>query len=460
MNAKLWQKNYSLDTLIEFFTVGEDHILDRDLVAADCAGSIAHGAMLEKIGILSEEEFKSLRDELVSIAALGHEFPISRGDEDVHTAVENRLTEVLGDAGKKIHTGRSRNDQVIVDLRLYSKGFIHAFRESLLSLVQALLSLAGKHKDVPMVGRTHMQIAMPSSVGLWAASFAEELLDDCRLINTAYELNDQLPLGSAASYGVPLPLDRDMVAELLGFSKVQNNVLYANNSRGKFESVLLQAVYQTALTLSKMAQDMILFSMPEFGYFTLPDPLCSGSSIMPQKKNPCGLELVRAKTASVGGCADTVLNIIKALPSGYNRDFQETKGPFMNGCNTGFACVEVCMLSAKSLTINREACIKAFTPEVFATDKAIELVSKGTPFRDAYKEVGLSLDKLESEDPEASIGKKTYPGTTGNLNLEAAEQDLNNARTAHEKQAAQFKSVIKELTGTDSLEIYRRPFEK
>jgi argininosuccinate lyase len=455
--AKLWQKDYSLNELIEYFTVGEDHILDRNLITADCAGSIAHGTMLAKAGFLTEEEFGSICSELKALIEKADEFTISKSMEDVHTAVENHLTEKLGDAGKKIHLGRSRNDQIIVDVRLFAKGFLLAFKKSVLNLIQALLDFSEKHQDVPLVGRTHMQPAMPSSVGLWAAAYGEELLDCMELIETSFQLNDQSPLGSAASYGVPLPLDRELVAELLGFGKVQNNVLYANNSRGKFESIILQAVHQVALSLTKLAQDVILFSLPEFGYFTLPDALCSGSSIMPQKKNPCGLELVRAKAAVIGGYTDMVINIIKGLPSGYNRDFQETKGPFMKGCDTGIACVEVCTLTIQELIVNTETCVNAFTPEVFATDRAIELVSKGTPFRDAYKEVGLNLDKLESEDPAEAIKKKTHTGTTGNLNLDAIRKGIEKQSKLLDSQAEYFYSKLTELAGTE-IQIYRTSF--
>ncbi|MFH1708216.1 MAG: argininosuccinate lyase [Planctomycetota bacterium] len=456
--AKLWQKTYTLDKLMEAFTVGDDHLLDRHLIVADCVGSIAHGAMLAKIGVLTKAEFKALKAGLVGIIKNAADFPITLEDEDVHTAVENYLTAKLGDAGKKIHTGRSRNDQIIVDTRLYSKGFLFTFQNEALSLVHELHAFAEKHKAVPMVGRTHMQVAMPSSVGLWAGAMAESLLDDLEVVQTAYKLNDQCPLGSAASYGIPLPLDREMVARSLGFAKVQNNVLYANNSRGKIESVILQAIQQTVLTLSKMAQDLILWSMPEFGYFTLPDELCSGSSIMPQKKNPCGLELVRAKAAVIEGCVNTVTGIIKGLPSGYNRDLQATKGPFITGCNTGIMCVEVCALTIRKLQVNRERCIAAFTPEVFATDKALELVADGMPFRDAYKHVGTHLDQLKNEDPVAAIRKKTHTGTTGNLKLGVIAAGLKAGRSRQKKAAAAFDKALRSLTGLKDVTVYRKPY--
>jgi len=244
--SKLWEKGYALDKLIEEFTVGEDPLLDQRLVAADCLASMAHAKMLSRIGILTTEEFQALRKELSAIIRLNRDgrFSISREDEDCHTAIENHLVQSVGEAGKKIHTGRSRNDQVIAALRLYTRSFLLEFQAAVLDLVQVLLAFAEQHRDLPMPGRTHLQAAMPSSVGLWSGAWLEELLDDLSLVDTAYALNNSCPLGSAASYGVPLPLDREMVAESLAFDRVQNNVLYVNNSRGKFESVVLDAVEQ------------------------------------------------------------------------------------------------------------------------------------------------------------------------------------------------------------------------
>ncbi len=438
--AKLWQKNYDLDALLEQFTVGEDYLLDSHLVAADCVASVAHAVMLGSIKILTDNEVKQLKTELAVIIELAEQgrFAITRADEDCHTAIENHLTGALGEAGKKIHTARSRNDQVIAALRLYTRDFLLDFQESVSALVRALLDFAEKNQLIPMPGRTHMQIAMPSSVGLWAAAYAEELLDDCLLLQTAYALNNMCPLGSAASYGVPLPINRELTARLLGFEKVQNNVLYVNNGRGKIESIVLEAVEHVVLTLSKMAQDLIVYSMPEFGYFTIPAELCSGSSIMPQKKNPCGLELIRAKSATVTAASLAVKSVIKALPSGYNRDFQETKGHFMRGINTGLACVRVMELTIKKLGVNREMLLKGFIPEIYATDRALELVQQGVPFRDAYREVGLNLDKLEKMDAVAAIKAKKHTGATGNLGLAAA----NSAADSLEKKLNDQRHVI------------------
>ena len=418
--GKLWEKEYSLDALVEAFTVGEDPVLDTRLVNADCAASMAHARMLSSIGILSGADLDALMGELANIIALNEtgEFLILRSDEDAHTAIENHLVRTRGDAGKRIHTGRSRNDQVLAALRLWSRGFLFAFEGACLDLVSRLLDLAEAHAGTPMPGRTHTHAAMPSSVGVWAAAHAEEMLDNVALARSAFAITDCCPLGSAASYGVPLPLDREMVADLLGFARVQNNVLYANNSRGKFESIILGAVEQAALSLSRIAQDLILFSLPEFGYFTLPDELCTGSSIMPQKRNPDGLELVRAKSAAISADLLAVKMVSRALPSGYNRDFQETKGPYFRGCESGLACVRIMDLTIRKLSVNADRLRKAFTPDIFATDRALELVAAGTPFRDAYREVSRTLEDLASRDPEEAIRRRKSTGTSGNLRLD------------------------------------------
>jgi len=428
--SKLWDKGYALDKLIEEFTVGEDPLLDQRLVAADCIASMAHAKMLAKIEILTPEEYGALREELSAIVRLNRDgrFPIRREDEDCHTAIENRLIQTVGEAGKKIHTGRSRNDQVIAALRLYTRSFLLEFQEAALNLVQVLHAFAEKHKDLPMPGRTHLQVAMPSSIGLWAGAWVEELLDDLNLVDTAYALNNSCPLGSAASYGVPLPLDREMVAESLAFDRVQNNVLYVNNSRGKFESIVLDAVEQAVLTVSKLAQDLILFSLPEFGYFRLPDELFAGSSIMPQKKNPCMLELMRAKAATLSSCSAQVKSIIRALPSGYNRDFQETKAPFLRGLDLALITVRVMQAVIEKLAPDTERLRAGFTPDIYATDRALELVARGMPFREAYRAVGTDLGALEQGDPDQAIRRRGYTGTTGNLGLELAAKQLEQRR--------------------------------
>ncbi len=449
--GKLWEKTYSLDALVEAFTVSDDPVLDARLVNADCVASMAHAVMLATIDILSAVDRDSLLKELAGIIALNEQgrFPIQRTDEDVHTAIENHLVRVLGDAGKRIHTGRSRNDQVLTALRLWKRGFLIAFQAAVLRLSRRLIDFAQANEKVPMPGRTHMQIAMPSSVGLWAAAYAEELLDDEALALDAFEICDCCPLGSAASYGVPLALDRQLTSDLLGFARVQNNVLYANNSRGKYESIVLSAVEQTALTLSRLAQDLIIFSMPEFGYFKLPQELCSGSSIMPQKRNPDGLELVRARGASITGDLLAVKAALHALPSGYNRDMQETKGPFFRGCEAGLGCVRIMDLTIEKLIVNADRLQAGFTPEIFATDRALELVAEGVPFREAYRTVGKDLRSLSARDAVEAIEKRTSIGTMGNLNLQAARSTIESRSAELSRIEDQKNAVIAKLAGRE-----------
>lgn len=417
---KLWEKGYALDQSVEAFMTGDDPLLDLNLIPYDCLGSIAHARILEKIGILTPEECKRLTKGLSSIFSSAKEgtFTIHPEDEDVHTAVENALILMLGDTGKKLHTARSRNDQVLVDMRLYLKDQILHIGKQTLDAANTLCKFAQLHHAVPIPGRTHFQRAMPSSLGLWAGAFAESLLDDMQLLHGAYALIDQCPLGSAASYGVSLPIDRHYCADLLGFHSVQNNVLYANNSRGKLEAAVLHALVQIMNDLSKVATDMIIFSAPEFGYLTLPEKFCPGSSLMPQKRNPCPLELIRAKSATVQSLLFQVFEIIRALPSGYNRDFQETKRPIMHGIDTTSASLAVLSLIVAELEVNPKTCIEAFSSELFATDHVLKLTSSGLPFRDAYKQVAKELQQVSNTDPVENILSKTHQGATGNLGLE------------------------------------------
>jgi argininosuccinate lyase len=456
--SKLWQKKVELDPLIERFTVGEDYLLDRALVNADCLASMAHAAMLEKIGILLPEEHQALRRGLAEIIRLNEQgrFSVERSDEDCHTAIENHLTSRLGEAGRKIHTGRSRNDQVLAALRLYGRAFLLEFLKACLDLAATLLGFARRHSGVPMPGRTHLQLAMPSSVGLWAAAYTEELLDDLRLAETAYELNDACPLGSAASYGVPLPLDRELVAELLAFSRVQNNVLYANHSRGKTESVILEAVEQVMITLSRLAQDLMLFSLPEFGYFSLPEELCAGSSIMPQKRNPDLLELVRARAASVSARSVQVKAVLRGLPSGYNRDLQETKAAFMDGISVGLASVRVMERLMQKLGVNEDRLLAGFRPEIYAADRALELASGGMPFRDAYREVAGNLEALRNGDPHEAIRRKKHTGAPGNLRLEVPQAQLEGLRERTVSRERAVRGRLAALAGFEVI-LYRSP---
>ncbi|HXW86004.1 MAG TPA: argininosuccinate lyase [Candidatus Bathyarchaeia archaeon] len=418
--AQLWHKGYDLDELVSRFTSGDDQKIDKKLVFYDCLGSIAHGAMLHKIQVLSTAEYQTLKQVLLDIIEQHkqEQFVFSHHDEDVHTAVENAVTKMFGDGGKKMHTARSRNDQILLDMRLYMRDNVLDIADTVAVLCTTLIARAQELSAVPMPGRTHFQRAMPSSWGLLLGSYAESLADSMFLLQSAYTLVNQSPLGSAASYGVPMPIDRAYVAQVLGFDRVQNNVLYANNSRGKIESVVLHALSQIMLDLAKMSTDFIIFSTPEFGYVYLPEKLCTGSSLMPQKRNPDVLELVRARSATVISYLMQVFTIIRALPSGYNRDFQETKYPVFHSFALVHDALILCDYIVREMVVNVQTCIDAFSSDLFATDYALQLVQKGIPFRQAYGDVATHLDQIPSYDPVAYTQEMKHEGATGNLGLE------------------------------------------
>jgi argininosuccinate lyase len=424
--TKLWAKGYQLNQVVEDFMTGDDPQLDLRIARYDCIASIAHAKMLSSIGILSAVECEQLVTTLGEILELvdNGKFTIENSQEDVHTAIENYLVNALGDVGKKIHTARSRNDQVLTALRLYSKHELRTIMAKLIATMEVLHDFAVKYQNIPYVGRTHYQKAMPSSIGLWMGALLESLLDDATLIIDSYKLIDQSPLGSAASYGVSLPIDRQLCNDLLGFAKVQNNVLYANNSRGKFESVIIHALSQIMLDLSKLATDVILFSAPEMGYLNLPQEFCPGSSLMPNKKNPDPFELIRAKSATVMANLWQVMEISRALPSGYNRDLQETKRPLFDSLDTVGQTLEVVAIIMAQVSANEEKCLAGFSTEVFATDYALQLAVQGVPFRDAYGQVAANLQNSGLNDPVQNILAKTHLGATGNLGLDTIKNRI------------------------------------
>jgi argininosuccinate lyase len=403
--------------------------------------------MLGAKGMLTADEVAKLVEALKAVLEEFEQgtFVIRPDQEDVHTALEEYLVAQLGDLGKKIHAGRSRNDQVLLDLRLWAKDRLHVMAKHTIALVRVLAAFAKAHEFVPMPGRTHMQIAMPSSLGLWAGALAEALLDDLELVRAAHTLADQSPLGSGAAYGSAAPLDRQMVADLLGFAKVQNNVLYCANSRGKVGLAVLHACVQVMLDLARTAQDLMIGSMPEFGYFRIPKELCTGSSMMPQKRNPCGLELVRAKAATATACEQQVAGILRALPSGYNRDFQETKGPTMRGVEATLGSLEVMILTFRHLEVNEANLRKGFIPEIYATDEALELVAEGVPFRDAYRKVADSIEALGERDPVENLRAKTLQGATGNLGLEGLSKRADEAEGWLESVRGPFEKALADL---------------
>jgi argininosuccinate lyase len=448
--AKLWQKGYTLHPVIERYEAG-DAALDNRLVEADVLGSIAHARMLGKIGLLEAGEVAALHRELARIAALARagEFVVTPADEDVHSKIENHLVATVGEAGKKIHTARSRNDQVLVDLRLFTRVELTGIEGLVLDAIAALLDLAERGKDVPMPGYTHMQRAMLSSVGLWAGAYAEALLDDLRPLQTAYAVNDQSPLGSAASYGVPFAIDRQYVADQLGFARVQNNVLYAQHGRGKFEGLVVQALAQVLVDLSKLAQDIVLFTTSEYDFFRVAPELCTGSSIMPQKHNLGALELVRGRAQTLLGYQATILGIVAGLPSGYNMDNQETKKPFIAALDLAGETLQVCALFVRGLEPNEEKLRAACSPELFATDQAYALVRQGMPFRDAYRQIAATLDDLPPLDPVEQLRHRTHLGASGNLGLDAARARLDEARAALDRRRAHLEGVASRLLAVD-----------
>ncbi|MDD3266409.1 MAG: argininosuccinate lyase [Burkholderiales bacterium] len=429
--TKLWTKGYHLDNIVEEFMAGDDPTLDLRIAHYDCIASIAHAKMLASINVISKYECTQLTHALNEIITLiqNNQFKIDLEQEDIHTAIENHLTEKLGDIGKKIHAARSRNDQVLTALRLYTKDQLEDIYNLIIEFCESLHKFSTKYKDVPYVGRTHFQKAMPSSIGLWSSAFIESLLDDILLIKNAFNIVDKCPLGSAASYGVSLPIDRQLTSDLLGFNQVHNNVLYANNSRGKYEGIVIAALNQIMLDLSKFSTDIILFSIPEIGYFNLPLELCPGSSLMPNKKNPDPLELIRGKSAIVTGYLLQVLELSRALPSGYNRDFQESKKPLFLSFDIVSQSLSVANIIINKMTINHEKCIESFNNEVFATDKALQLSLNGMAFRDAYQQVANNLDDVSLSDPIKNILNKTHLGATGNLGLDNLSEQINLLKT-------------------------------
>lgn len=443
----------TIDPDILTYTVGEDPVLDLELAVWDCMGTAAHVTMLSEMNlkrpIVTKKEAKTVCKELGAIAkaAAKGDFEIRVDDQDVHMAVERILTEKLGDLGKKIHTGRSRNDQVAVDVRLHIKDQLLAIEGEIATLVTSLVEFGQRYNLVPMVGRTHLQPAMPSSVGVWATGHAEMILDQVANFEAAYKLNDKCPLGSAAGYGVPLPLNRRRTSDLLGFSKPLHNVFGASMARGEDEAAICSACAQLMVVISRLAEDMILFSMPEFGYFKLPREYCTGSSIMPQKFNPDVLELVRGKTAQVIGWQTAALTLLHAMPGGYNRDLQDAKLLYMKALETTRTTVRIVSKVVRGMTADEEKLRGGFSPGVFATDVALRMVAQGTPWRDAYHEVRDHLERLDTEDPDIAVAAKSHLGTTGGLDYMLYYGEIAGLTKSIELRRAEFDKKKKALLG-------------
>jgi len=412
---KIWQKNIEVNKGIETFTVGKDRELDLQMAAFDVLGSLAHVEMLASINLLTADELAEVQTALKVIykEIEDGKFTIDDNVEDVHSQVEWLLTQRIGEAGKKIHSGRSRNDQVLVDLKLYFRACIQEIVENTSTIFNQLISLSNTHKDKLLPGYTHLQIAMPSSFGLWFGAYAESLADDMEMMLAAYKVCNKNPLGSAAGYGSSFPLNRTMTTELLGFEKLNYNVVYAQMGRGKTERILGQAMANVAATLAKMAMDVCLFINQNFGFITFPDELTTGSSIMPHKKNPDVFELIRSRCNKIQALPNEIAMMTTNLPSGYHRDLQLLKENLFPAITSLNECLEMTTFMLQNITVKDHILDDKKYDYLFSVDVVNELALSGTPFREAYKIVGASIDNLTFK-PNKTV-KHTHEGSIGNL---------------------------------------------
>ena len=415
MANKLWQKNVELNKEIEKFTVGKDRELDVFLAPYDVLGSMAHITMLESINLLTSSELEVLLKELKNIYRLAEsgKFVIEDGVEDVHSQVELMLTRKLGDAGKKIHSGRSRNDQVLVDLKLFSRAGIHSIAQESKKLFDELQKQSEKYKNVLMPGYTHTQIAMPSSFGLWFGAYAESLADDMQLLLAAWRVANRNPLGSAAGYGSSFPLNRTMTTKLLGFESMDYNVVYAQMGRGKTERTIAFAIASIAGTISKLAFDACMFNSQNFGFIHLPTECTTGSSIMPHKKNPDVFELIRAKCNKLQTLPSQITAIMNNLICGYSRDLQTIKEVFMPAFGELLDCIRMTAYIVERTEVNEHILENPLYDPIFSVEEGNRRVIAGTPFREAYKQVGLEIE-AGNFTPDKNI-HHTHEGSIGNL---------------------------------------------
>ena len=411
----LWNKGVAPDALISAFTVGNDREYDLRLAKYDILGSLVHIEMLEKIGLLTAREHALLHDELqkqLGEVARG-EFAIEEGVEDIHSQVELTLTERIGEVGKKIHAGRSRNDQVLVDVKLYLKAEALHIKSRVVALFEQLQALSEAHKDVLMPGYTHTQVAMPSSFGLWFGAYAETLIDDLYVLHAAYSVVNQNPLGSAAGYGSSFPLDRDLTTSELGFRTMNYNAIAAQLSRGKSEKAMAQGISAIAATLNKFAADCILYMSQNFGFIAFPDELVTGSSIMPHKKNPDVWELVRAKANRLQSVPNEIALLLANLPHGYHRDYQLLKEILFPAIDTLHALLDITLFMLRHIRVNENILHDAQYDYLFTVEEVNKKVLAGVPFRDAYKQVGAQV-AAGAFVPDKAVAH-THKGSIGNL---------------------------------------------
>ncbi len=415
MAQKLWDKGKPTNSAIEKFTVGKDKEMDLFLAKQDILGSMAHITMLESVGLLEQKELQILLEELKNIYKIAEEgrFVIEEGVEDVHSQVESMLINKLGEVGKKIHSGRSRNDQVLLDLKLFTRDRLRETVDAVSALFDTLVNQSEKYKNVLLPGYTHLQIAMPSSFGLWFGAYAESLTDDIRMLHAAWEICNRNPLGSAAGYGSSFPLNRTLTTLLLGFDGLNYNVVYAQMGRGKMERNVSYALSSVAATISKLAFDACMFTSQNFNFLKLPDDFTTGSSIMPHKKNPDVFELVRAKCNKIQALPQQIMMISNNLPSGYFRDLQIIKEIFIPAFDELIDCLQMAIFMLKEVKINEHILDDNKYTHIFSVEEVNKRTLEGTPFRDAYKQVGLEIE-AGNFNPDKNI-HHTHEGSIGNL---------------------------------------------
>jgi argininosuccinate lyase len=443
---KLWQKENTVTSeKIEKFTVGRDREMDLHLAEYDVLGNLAHATMLETIGLLTSGDLDALKAELKVIHSQisQGEFVIEDGVEDVHSQVELLLTRKLGDTGKKIHSGRSRNDQVLVDMKLYTRARLFEVVQATEKLFDVLARRSEEHKNDLLPGYTHLQIAMPSSFGLWFGAFAEALIDDIIQLNAAYRLANRNPLGSGAGYGSSFPLNRQLTTDLLGFEGMHHNVVYAQMSRGRTEQAALTAISSLAATVSRLAMDVCLYNSQNFSFIVLPDDLTTGSSIMPHKKNPDVAELLRAKTNRMKALPMEVTMVLSNLPSGYHRDMQLLKEILMPAFDEILDCLDIAAFMLENMKVKQNLLDDAKYDLLFSVERVNELVINGVPFRDAYRQVGAEIGDGSYAPPREL--KHTHEGSIGNLQTaeirERMQQEL--AAFKYEKVTVALESLLK-----------------
>jgi len=433
IKRKIWFKNkeVSINPIVEEYNSGEDILYDQEMIPDDVWCSRAYARLLKRHNLLTEDELKQLEqglDEILELYKKG-EFILKIEDEDCHTKIEEYLIGRFGDTGKKIHTGRSRNDQVLTMMRWFLKRKSTELRKEAMELALKFIGFAKKHEMVAMPGYTHMQKAMPTTVGTWMGAFAESLIDDVKLLSMITdEIVDQCPLGSGAGYGSPFDFDREWLAKEIGFKKVQNNVIYCHNSRGKIEGLVLEACCNIMLTLNRLASDMLFFTTQEFQFFNLDDSIATGSSIMPQKKNLDVAELIRGRTPTVIACrAEMTMNILNKI-SGYHRDGQEIKRPLFLGLKYTLMSLSAMGAVVDNIEPNKEVLMKSMleSPGLFAAHKAFDRVKDGLTFRDAYREVGGNLADINVTEENINnwLKMSTHQGGTGNLRLDMVENQI------------------------------------